>query len=41
MKHKTLDLDQLTEILGERPFEPKSNYKAYLEITRKEKLESA
>lgn len=29
---ETLDLKQITEILGERPFAPKASFKAYLEI---------
>jgi len=31
IEKKSLDLNQLKEILGERPFKPKSNFKAYLE----------
>ena len=31
MTKETLDLKDIVEILGERPFPAKSNYKAYLE----------
>eukprot|EP01017_Pseudomicrothorax_dubius_P040594 TRINITY_DN6373_c0_g1_i2.p2 TRINITY_DN6373_c0_g1~~TRINITY_DN6373_c0_g1_i2.p2 ORF type:complete len:369 (-),score=131.32 TRINITY_DN6373_c0_g1_i2:1463-2470(-) len=32
---ETLDLQALVDVLGERPFQPKGNYKAYLEIRSK------
>lgn len=32
LEKETLDLRQISGILGERPFPPKSNYKAYLEL---------
>lgn len=32
LEKETLDLRQITHILGKRPFPPKSNFKAYLEI---------
>jgi len=31
-----LDLQTIVEILGERPYPPKSNFKAYLEYKNKE-----
>lgn len=31
LEKETLDLRAIIEILGERPFPPKSNFKAYLE----------
>lgn len=34
-----MDLYAIKEILGERPFEPKSNYKSYLETRNKQKEE--
>ena len=34
LEKETLDLNDIVAILGERPFEPKDNYKAY--ITAKE-----
>ena len=36
---ETLDLTAIIEILGERPFEPKSNYKAYLEYKKEKEAE--
>lgn len=41
LKKETLDLHDIVEVLGERPFAPKSNYKAYLELKRVEKIELA
>lgn len=32
LKKETLDLQAIVNILGERPFPPKSNFKAYLEV---------
>ena len=29
---ETIDLEDIINILGERPFKPKSNFKAYLEL---------
>lgn len=34
-----MDLYKIVEILGERPFPPKSNYKMYLELKKIEKNE--
>jgi AFG3 family protein len=31
LEKETIDLKQIVSILGERPFEAKENYKAYLE----------
>ncbi|EGR33789.1 hypothetical protein IMG5_037830 [Ichthyophthirius multifiliis] len=36
---ETLDLKQITNILGKKPFEPKSNYKAYLELQQQDEEE--
>lgn len=36
MEKKTLDLHQIRQILGERPFAPKSNFKAFLEESNEE-----
>lgn len=33
LKKKTIDLKDITEVLGKRPFEPKENFKAYLDAT--------
>ena len=33
IEKKTIDLKDITEVLGPRPFEPKENFKAYLEAT--------
>ncbi|CAD8202521.1 unnamed protein product [Paramecium pentaurelia] len=40
LEKETLDLQKIIEVLGERPFAPKSNYKAYLDI-KKEDQETA
>lgn len=32
LEKETLDLKELVAVLGDRPFPPKSNYKAYLEL---------
>jgi len=32
LEKETLDLKQITAILGPRPFEPRSNFKEYLEV---------
>jgi len=34
LEKETLDLQAIINILGERPFAPKSNFKAYLEYKR-------
>jgi len=34
-------LHDIVDVLGERPFAPKSNFKAYLELKRVEKSELA
>ena len=34
MKDKTVNLKEIIQILGERPFEAKSNFKAYLELQK-------
>eukprot|EP01016_Furgasonia_blochmanni_P035642 TRINITY_DN396_c0_g2_i5.p1 TRINITY_DN396_c0_g2~~TRINITY_DN396_c0_g2_i5.p1 ORF type:complete len:564 (-),score=141.08 TRINITY_DN396_c0_g2_i5:53-1744(-) len=39
LEKETLDLRSIVDILGERPFPPKSNYKAYLEVKREEEKE--
>ncbi|KAL4500480.1 hypothetical protein ABPG72_003431 [Tetrahymena utriculariae] len=39
LEKKTLDLSQIKAILGERPFSPKSNYKAYLECNEEQEKE--
>ncbi|EGR30515.1 hypothetical protein IMG5_130290, partial [Ichthyophthirius multifiliis] len=39
LKKKTLDLKQITEILGERPFKAKSNYKAYLDQQKQDDVD--
>ncbi|KAL4454331.1 hypothetical protein ABPG74_012288 [Tetrahymena malaccensis] len=39
LEKKTLDLSQIKAILGERPFSPKSNYKAYLESNEEQEKE--
>ncbi|CAK65107.1 unnamed protein product (macronuclear) [Paramecium tetraurelia] len=36
LEKETLDLQKIIEVLGERPFAPKSNYKAYLEIKKED-----
>lgn len=41
LEKETLDLTNIIEILGERPFEPKSNYKAYLNSKREIKAETS
>jgi len=35
VEKETLDLKQIIAILGERPFPPKQNFKAYLETKKK------
>jgi AFG3 family protein len=34
LEKETIDLKQIVSVLGERPFEAKENYKAYLEEVR-------
>lgn len=34
LAEETLDLKRITELIGERPFEPKSNFKEYLAEVR-------
>jgi len=34
LEKETLDLRAIIDILGERPFEPKSNFKAYMEVKK-------
>ena len=36
MEKETLDLRAIIAILGDRPFPPKSNYKAYLEVKKED-----
>lgn len=36
LRKETLVLDDIKEILGERPFEAKSNFKKYLELSEKD-----
>lgn len=38
LEKETLDLNQLIQILGDRPFEPKSNFKAFLKTKKAEKV---
>eukprot|EP01016_Furgasonia_blochmanni_P045488 TRINITY_DN6426_c0_g1_i10.p1 TRINITY_DN6426_c0_g1~~TRINITY_DN6426_c0_g1_i10.p1 ORF type:complete len:197 (+),score=58.13 TRINITY_DN6426_c0_g1_i10:64-654(+) len=38
---ETLDLRAIVDILGDRPFAPKSNYKAYLEVKRADEEEKS
>jgi len=41
LEKETIDLKQIVGVLGERPFAPKSNYKAYLEeISKSEEDEN-
>lgn len=35
---ETLDLRTIIEVLGERPFAPKSNFKAYLESKKTQEV---
>lgn len=39
LEKETIDLKQIVSILGERPFTPKSSYKAYLEEISKDEKE--
>lgn len=39
LEKETLDLQALVNLLGERPFAPKSNYKAYLDLKRADEAE--
>ena len=39
LERETLDLQAIIEILGERPYPPKSNYKAYLEYKKEKEAE--
>lgn len=36
LEKKSIDLKDITEVLGKRPFIPKKNFKAYLEESLKE-----
>ncbi|CAD8109614.1 unnamed protein product [Paramecium primaurelia] len=38
---ETLDLQKIIEVLGERPFPPRSNYKAYLEIKKEDQKQGS
>jgi len=38
IEKETLDLDAIVEILGERPFKVKDNFKAYLESKKLAKV---
>jgi hypothetical protein len=38
LEKETIDLKQIVSVLGERPFEAKENYKAYLEEVNYPKL---
>lgn len=40
LEKETLDLNQINAILGPRPFPPKSNFKAYLEVKNEMDKES-
>lgn len=39
LEKETLDLTSIIEILGQRPFAPKSNFKAYLEYKTQQEQE--
>ena len=39
LEKETLDLTKIVGILGQRPFAPRSNYKAYLELKKIEETE--
>jgi AFG3 family protein len=39
LEKDTIDLNGVIEILGDRPFPPKSNFKAYLESKKQQKEE--
>ncbi|CAD8208215.1 unnamed protein product [Paramecium pentaurelia] len=39
LEKESLDLQQIINLLGERPFPPKSNYKAYLDLKKVEQAE--
>ncbi|CAD8104947.1 unnamed protein product [Paramecium primaurelia] len=39
LEKESLDLQQIINLLGERPFPPKSNYKAYLDLKKVEQTE--
>jgi AFG3 family protein len=39
LEKETLDLQAIVNILGERPFAPKSNFKAYLDIKKQDEAE--
>jgi len=39
LEKETLDLNNIVKILGERPFPPKSNFKAYLEHKEQDEKE--
>src|SRR5262249_9645307 len=40
LARETLDLKAIIEILGERPYAPKSNFKAYLEYKDEKKVDN-
>ena len=39
LEKETLDLKDIVSVLGERPFEPRDNFKAYLEAKEKDDTE--
>ena len=39
LEKETLDLKDIIAVLGERPFKPKSSFKAFLEETRRDLVE--
>ncbi|CAD8120267.1 unnamed protein product [Paramecium sonneborni] len=41
LEKETLDLQKIIEVLGERPFPPRSNYKAYLEIKKEDQKQAS
>ncbi|CAD8112255.1 unnamed protein product [Paramecium sonneborni] len=41
LEKETLDLQKIIEVLGERPFPPRSNYKAYLEIKKEDSQQAS
>ncbi|CAD8111866.1 unnamed protein product [Paramecium primaurelia] len=41
LEKETLDLQKIIEVLGERPFPPRSNYKVYLEIKKEDSKQTS
>ena len=40
LEKETLDLRAIIDVLGDRPFPPKSNFKAYLESKKKDSVKT-